>query len=139
VGELRFIMTEAAPRPIGPYGQGVVAGEFLYTAGQIPLDPATMTVVAGDIRVQTERVMQNLAAIVEAAGTSLSHVVKTTCFLATMDDFAAMNEVYSKWFGDHRPARSAVAAKTLPRNVLIEIDAVALVRPAVSGDSSDGQ
>jgi 2-iminobutanoate/2-iminopropanoate deaminase len=124
---MRFVETEGAPKAIGPYSQGVVANGFLYTAGQIALDPATMEVVAGDVRAQTERVMVNLAAIVAAAGTSLDRVVKTTVFLADMADFPAMNEVYARHFGHHRPARSSVAVRTLPKNVLVEIDVVALV------------
>jgi len=127
VSDLRFVATDAAPKAIGPYSQGVIANGFLYTAGQIALDPATMEIVPGDVKAQTERVMKNLDAILKAAGTSLVRVVKTTVFLADMGDFAAMNEVYAKWFGAHKPARSTVAAKTLPRNVLVEIDVVALV------------
>lgn len=127
MSDLRFVATDAAPKAIGPYSQGVIANGFLYTAGQIALDPATMEIVPGDVKAQTERVMKNLDAILKAAGTSLARVVKTTVFLADMGDFAAMNEVYAKWFGAHKPARSTVAAKTLPRNVLVEIDVVALV------------
>jgi 2-iminobutanoate/2-iminopropanoate deaminase len=127
MSQLRFVATDSAPKAIGPYSQGVIANGFLYTAGQIAFDPATMTVVEGDVKVQTERVMANLDAILKAGGTSLSRVVKTTCFLADMGDFAAFNEVYAKWFGDHKPARSTVAAKTLPRNVLVEVDVVAVV------------
>ncbi|MBI1723567.1 MAG: RidA family protein [Gemmatimonadetes bacterium] len=127
MSDLRFVATDASPQAIGPYSQGVIANGCLYTAGQIALDPATMEVVPGDVTAQTERVMKNLDAILKAAGSSLSRVVKTTCFLAAMDDFAAMNEVYARWFGDHKPARSTVAVKTLPKNVLVEIDVVALV------------
>lgn len=127
MSDLRFIATDSAPKALGPYSQGVIANGFLYTAGQIALDPATMEVVPGGVTAQTERVMKNLDAILKAAGSSLSRVVKTTCFLATIDDFARMNEVYERWFGDHRPARSTVAVKTLPKNVLVEIDVVALV------------
>ncbi|HXY69739.1 MAG TPA: Rid family detoxifying hydrolase, partial [Gemmatimonadales bacterium] len=105
--------------------QAVVAGGFLFTSGQIALDPGTMQVVEGDIRAQTERVLQNIAAVLEEAGSSFRHVVKTTVFLANMDDFGGMNEVYAQAFGDHRPARSTVAVKTLPRNVLVEIDVIA--------------
>jgi 2-iminobutanoate/2-iminopropanoate deaminase len=127
MADLRFVATDHAPKAIGPYSQGVIANGFLYTAGQIALDPATMEVVPGGVTAQTERVMKNLDAILAAAGASLARVVKTTVFLADMGDFAAMNEVYAKWFGDHKPARSTVAAKTLPRNVLVEVDVVALV------------
>ena len=127
MSEMKSIATRHAPQAIGPYSQAVVAGGFLFASGQIPLDPASMTVVEGDIRVQTERVMQNIAAVLEEAGTSFRHVVKTTVFLASMDDFAGMNEIYAEAFGDHRPARSTVAVKTLPRNVLVEIDVIAQV------------
>lgn len=127
MGEMRFVATDGAPKAIGPYSQGVVANGFLFTAGQVSLDPATMNLVEGDVRAQTERVMQNLDAVLKEAGTSFAKVVKTTCFLADMADFAAFNEVYAKWFGDHRPARSTVAVKTLPRNALVEVDLVALV------------
>ena len=124
---MRFVSTDDAPKAIGPYSQAVIANGFLYTAGQIALDPAAMTIVEGDVPAQTERVMRNLAAILKAAGSSLGQVVKTTVFLAEMGDFAAMNEVYARHFGDHKPARSTVAVKTLPRNVLVEIDVVAVV------------
>ena len=123
---IKCIATDNAPKAIGPYSQGTIANGFIYTAGQIALDPASMEVVQGDVKAQTERVMANLQAVLKAAGSDLSKVVKTTCFLATMDDFAAMNEVYAKWFGDHRPARSTVAAAGLPRNVKVEIEVVAL-------------
>jgi 2-iminobutanoate/2-iminopropanoate deaminase len=126
---LSTISTEKAPAAIGPYSQAIVANGFVYTAGQIPLDPATMEIVGGDdVAAQTERVLQNLRAILEQAGASLSTVVKTTVFLRDMSDFTAMNEVYAKHFGDHRPARSTVAAAGLPRNVKVEIEAVALTR-----------
>jgi 2-iminobutanoate/2-iminopropanoate deaminase len=123
---ISFISTDHAPKAIGPYSQATVANGFIYTAGQIALDPATMEVVAGDVKAQTERVMANLQAVLKAAGSDLSKVVKTTVFLQTMDDFAAMNEVYARWFGDHRPARSTVAAAGLPRNVRVEIEIVAV-------------
>ena len=123
---MKYIATDAAPKAIGPYSQAVAANGFIYTAGQIALDPATMEVVTGDVKAQTERVMANLQAVLKAAGSDLSKVVKTTVFLATMDDFAAMNEVYGRWFGDHRPARSTVAAAGLPRNVKVEIEVVAI-------------
>ena len=120
------ISTPNAPKAIGPYSQGVTANGFIYTAGQIALDPATTEVVAGDVKAQTERVMANLQGVLRAAGSDLSKVVKTTVFLVTMDDFAAMNEVYGRWFGDHRPARSTVAVAGLPRGVRVEIEVVAL-------------
>lgn len=125
--QLQVVATPNAPQAIGPYSQAIVAGGFVYTAGQVGLDPATMNLVAGDVRAQTERVLTNLTAVLVAAGVSLSRVVKTTVYLATMDDFAAMNEVYAARFGAHRPARSTVAVKTLPKNALVEIDCVAAV------------
>jgi 2-iminobutanoate/2-iminopropanoate deaminase len=125
--QLHSVATEHAPHAIGPYSQAIVAGGFVFLSGQIPLDPATGKVVEGDIKVQTEQVLQNLAAVLEAAGTSFRHVVKTTVFLQNMDDFAGMNEVYAVAFGAHRPARSTVAAKALPKNVLVEIDLIAQV------------
>jgi len=125
--DLHVVATPHAPQAIGPYSQAIIAGGFVYTAGQVALDPATMNLVAGDVRAQAERVLTNLAAVLEAAGTSLSRVVKTTVYLATMDDFAALNEVYAARFGAHRPARSTVAVKTLPKNALVEIDCVAAV------------
>ena len=125
--DLKFVATEDAPKAIGPYSQGIVANGFLFTAGQTALDPATMQLVEGDVRAQTERVFANLRAVLDAAGTSFDRVVKASVFLASMDDFAAMNEVYAKTFGDHRPARSTVAVKTLPKNGLVEIDLVALI------------
>lgn len=124
---LRTIRTDRAPGAIGPYSQAIVAGNLVFTAGQIPLDPATGELVQGDVAAQTERVIENLRAILEAAGSSLTKVVKTTVFLADMDDFAAMNEVYARYFGDHRPARSTVQAARLPRDVRVEIEAVAVL------------
>ncbi len=123
---MEFIVTENAPGAIGPYSQAVKANGFVFTAGQIALDPGTMEIVDGDVTAQTEQVMKNLSAVLEAAGTSLANVVKTGVFLQDMGDFAAMNEVYGKHFGDHRPARSAIAALRLPKNVLVEIDVIAL-------------
>ncbi|MFN2317041.1 MAG: RidA family protein [Gemmatimonadales bacterium] len=120
-----FVQTAGAPAAIGPYSQGVITGNLVYTAGQIALNPATMEIVPGGVPEQTERVMQNLAAILEAAGTSLQQVVKTTVFLVDMNDFAAMNEVYAKHFGAHRPARSTVAVVGLPKGVRVEIEAIA--------------
>ena len=122
---MEFVQTTGAPAAIGPYSQATVTANLVYTAGQIALNPATMEIVAGDVPEQTERVMQNLAAILEQAGTSLSRVVKTTVFLVDMNDFAAMNEVYARHFGDHRPARSTVAVVGLPKGVRVEIEAIA--------------
>jgi 2-iminobutanoate/2-iminopropanoate deaminase len=124
---MRFVSTESAPRAIGPYSQGVIANGLLYTAGQIALDPATMQVEAEGITEQTERVMANLAAILAAAGTDFSKVVKTTVFLTDMADFQAMNDVYARAFGAHRPARSTVAVAGLPKGVRVEIEVVAQV------------
>jgi len=125
---LEQVQTDQAPAAIGPYSQGMIAGGLVFTAGQIPLDPATMQLVEGDIATQTERVMQNVAAVLRAAGADLSTVVKTTVFLRDMNDFAAMNEVYGRHFGDHKPARSTVQAARLPRDVAVEIEAIAVVR-----------
>ncbi len=121
-----YVNTQKAPRAIGPYSQAVVAGNTIYTAGQIALDPETMELAEGDVASQTDRVLRNLAAILEAAGSSLNHVVRTTVYLVDMADFPAMNEVYSRHFGDHRPARSTVAVAALPRGARVEIDAVAI-------------
>ncbi|HEU5217607.1 MAG TPA: RidA family protein [Gemmatimonadales bacterium] len=121
-----FVSTPDAPKAIGPYSQAVTYGDVIYTAGQIALDPATMEIVAEGIREQTEQVLANLEAVLKAAGSDLSRVLKTTVFLQSMSDFAAMNEVYSRRFGAHRPARSTVAAAGLPRNVLVEIEVVAV-------------
>jgi len=127
MADLRKVQTDQAPAAIGPYSQGIVAHGFVYTAGQIPLDPATGNLVEGDIAAQTERVMRNVQAVLQAAGADLSTVVKTTVFLRDMGDFAAMNEVYGRWFGDHAPARSTVQAARLPRDVAVEIEAIAVV------------
>lgn len=122
---MQMISTPDAPKAIGPYSQAVLVNGFLYTAGQIALDPASMELVAGGIVEQTERVFRNLEAVLRAAGLTFQHVVKTTVFLQDMAEFAAMNEVYARHFGDHRPARSTVAAAALPRNARVEIDLVA--------------
>lgn len=127
MAELKAISTDGAPAAIGPYAQAQVVGGLVFTAGQIPLDPATGGLVQGDIRAQTERVLENLAAILQAAGASLGTVVKTTVFLQDMGDFAAMNEVYAARFGDHKPARSTVEASRLPKDVRVEIEAIAAV------------
>jgi 2-iminobutanoate/2-iminopropanoate deaminase len=122
-----IIHTDSAPKAIGPYSQAIRVGELLFCSGQIPLDPATMNIVEGEIETQTRRVLQNLSAVLQAAGTSLSRVVKTTVFLQDMGEFARMNTVYGEFFTDNRPARSTVQVAALPRNVKIEIEAVALV------------
>jgi 2-iminobutanoate/2-iminopropanoate deaminase len=124
--ELGRIQTDRAPAAIGPYSQAITTGELVFTAGQIALDPASMEIVPGDVSAQTDRVMANLAAILAAADSSLQRVVKTTVFLKDMGDFAAMNAVYGRHFGDHKPARSTVEAARLPKDVLVEIEAVAL-------------
>ena len=120
------IQTDNAPKAIGPYSQAIKANGFVYASGQIPLDPATMQIVEGGIREQTDRVMNNLSAVLEAAGSSLARVVKTTVFLADLNDFADMNEVYGRFFGETPPARSTVQVSRLPRDVRIEIDVIAL-------------
>ncbi len=124
----RIVHTDQAPAAIGPYSQGIVAGNFLFTAGQIALDPATGQIVQGDVTVQTERVLKNLTAVLESAGTSWADVVKTTVYLQDMADFPRVNEVYGRMIGDARPARSTVQVSGLPRGVLVEIDAVAVVK-----------
>lgn len=121
----RTVQSDSAPAAIGPYSQGIIAGGFLYTAGQIPLDPVTRQVVDGDIVAQTRRVMDNLEAVLAAAGASWKDVVKTTVYLQDMGDFPRMNEVYAAVMGDTRPARSTVQVAALPRGVLVEIDLVA--------------
>ena len=125
---MEFVSTDRAPKAIDPYSQATRAGGFLFTAGQIALDPASMEIVSGGIPEQTERVMANLAAILAAAGLGFADVVKTTVFLTDMGDFQAMNEVYARAFGDHRPARSTVAVSGLPRGVNVEIEVVAQLR-----------
>ncbi len=121
---MKQISTDKAPAAIGPYSQGFVSGNILFSAGQIALDPATGEVVGDDITAQTEQVMKNLGAILEAAGSSYEKTLKTTCFLADMADFAAFNEVYGKYFTG-KPARSCVAVKTLPKNLLVEVEVIA--------------
>lgn len=128
MSEMRFTQTDQAPAAIGPYSQAVVVDGFVFCSGQIPLDPATMELEQGDVQAQTELVLRNLAAVLNASGSSMSQVVKTTVFLKDMGDFAAMNEVYARHFGDHRPARAAVQAAALPKDVSVEIECVARVR-----------
>ena len=122
-----IIATESAPRAIGPYSQAVRAGNLIFASGQIPIDPATGEFVSGEIAEQTEQVLRNISAVFEAAGASLNEVVKTTVFLADMDDFTAMNDVYARFFGEHRPARATVQAARLPRDAKVEIEAIAVV------------
>lgn len=123
---MRVVATEKAPKALGPYSQGYVHGGIFYSAGQIPINPATDSIEAVTIEEQTEQVCKNLQAVLEAAGTSFDNVLKTTCFLSDMGDFAAFNEVYAKYFTS-KPARSCVAVKTLPKNVLCEIEMIAVV------------
>ena len=122
-----IVATERAPRAIGPYSQAVRSGNFLFASGQIPIDPATGEFVAGGIAEQTEQVMRNVSAILEAAGAGLQQVVKTTVFLADMEDFTAMNEVYGRFFGEDPPARATVQAARLPRDARVEIEAIAIL------------
>lgn len=121
---LKKISTDKAPAAIGPYSQGIIAGDMLFASGQIPINPATGEIEGGDITVQAEQVMKNVGALLEAAGADYEQVVKTTCFLADMGDFAAFNEVYARYFTE-KPARSCVAVKTLPKNVLCEVEVIA--------------
>lgn len=125
MAEIRRIHTENAPEAVGPYSQAIEVNGIVYSSGQIPLDPATGEIVEGDIKVQTERVMKNLMAVLEAAGTKQENIVKTMCFLADMGDFAAFNEVYAEYITE-KPARSCVAVKTLPKNVLCEVEVIAV-------------
>ncbi len=126
--ELRAVSTDQAPAAIGPYAQAIVSDGWIFASGQIPLDPDSMEIVEGGITAQTHQVLRNLAAVLEAAGGGLDTVVKTTVFLSDMGNFAAMNEVYAEYFGSHRPARAAVEAAGLPKNVDVEIEAVARLR-----------
>ncbi|HEX8651119.1 MAG TPA: RidA family protein [Pyrinomonadaceae bacterium] len=122
----QIIKTERAPQAIGPYSQAVRAGALVFASGQIPLDPQTGEFVEGGVAEQTEQVLRNLSAVLEAAGTSLDRVVKTTVFLADMNDFAAMNEVYGRYFSQDAPARATVEAARLPRDARVEIEAIAM-------------
>jgi 2-iminobutanoate/2-iminopropanoate deaminase len=121
-----IVATEAAPQAIGPYSQAIRLGDFVFTSGQIPIDPKTGAFVEGGIAEQTEQVLRNLAEVLRAAGTGLEGVVKTTVFLADMNDFAAMNEVYGRFFSSQPPARSTVEAARLPRDARVEIEAIAV-------------
>jgi 2-iminobutanoate/2-iminopropanoate deaminase len=124
---LDFVSTAGAPKAIGPYSQAVAVDGLVFTAGQVALDPSTGELVAGGIAEQTARALENLRAVLAAAGTSFSQVVKTTVFLIDMADFTAMNDVYGKVFGSHRPARSTVAVAALPRGARVEIEVIAIV------------
>ncbi|WP_442598611.1 RidA family protein [Neobacillus sp. D3-1R] len=124
----KVIFTEKAPKAIGPYSQAVKVGEFIFLSGQIPVDPYTNEVVTQDIVLQTRKVMENIAAILEEEGLSLEHIVKTTLFLKNMDQFSIVNEEYGKALGDHRPARSTIEVSRLPKDVLIEVEAIAMAK-----------
>lgn len=125
---LHKLYTEKAPKPIGPYSQAIVVdGKFVYTAGQVAIDPATNQVVEGDIKVQTRQVLNNIQEVLKAAGSSMNSVVKTTVFLKDLNDFAAMNEAYAEFFSGSAPARSTVEVARLPRDMKVEIEAVAVV------------
>lgn len=135
-----IISTSKAPQAIGPYSQAVKVGRFVHTAGQIAIDPETSQLVVGDISAQAEQVMHNLQAVLSAAGTSLDNVVKTTIFLRYMKDFSAVNEVYGRFFGEGKPARSTIAVSSLPLQALVEIEAVALVPdPGVDQAATKGK
>ncbi len=123
---MKFVQTKNAPSAIGPYSQAVVANGMVYTSGQIALTPEGV-MLEDDVVLQTKQVLSNLEAVLNEAGSSMSQVVKTTIFIASMDDFGVINEIYEEAFGSHKPARATVAVKTLPKNALVEIDAVALV------------
>jgi 2-iminobutanoate/2-iminopropanoate deaminase len=125
------VSTDSAPKAIGPYSQAIRAGSLLFISGQVPIDPATGAIIAGDIAAQARRVLENIGAILQAAGASYDAVVRTTVFLADMNDFAAMNEVYARYFTAPAPARSTVQAARLPRDARIEIDAIAVLKAEV--------
>jgi 2-iminobutanoate/2-iminopropanoate deaminase len=127
MSDLKMISTPDAPSAIGPYSQAVVVDDWVFLSGQIPIDPATGELIEGDIAAQTHRVMKSLVAVLEEAGSSLSKVVKTTCYLSDMGNFAEMNAVYAEYFGDHRPARATVQAAGLPKAVDVEIDVIAKI------------
>ena len=122
-----IISTEHAPSAIGPYSQAVKTGNMVFVSGQIPIDPQTGEFVSSEVAAQTEQVLKNLSAVLEAAGSSLNNVVKTTVFLADMNDFAAMNEIYGRFFSDNKPARATVQAARLPRDARVEIEAIGLI------------
>jgi len=125
----QIIATDRAPRAIGPYSQAVRAGNLVFASGQIPIDPVTGEFVAGGVAEQTEQVLRNLTSVFAAAGVELNQIVKTTVFLADMEDFAAMNEVYGRFFGEQPPARATVQAARLPRDAKVEIEAIAVSEP----------
>ena len=122
---MRTISTDKAPKAIGPYSQGIAASGFLFLSGQVPLDPGTGQLVQGSVQEEVTRILDNLKAVLEAGGSGLHRVVRTSVYLTSLEDFAAMNEVYARYFGDHRPARSTVQVSALPRGARVEIDAIA--------------
>jgi len=122
---MRTISTDKAPKAIGPYSQGITASGFLFLSGQVPLDPGTGQLVQGTVQEEVTRILDNLKAVLEAGGSGLQRVVRTTVYLTSLEDFASMNEVYARYFGDHRPARSTVQVSALPRGARVEIDAIA--------------
>ncbi|KAG8830227.1 hypothetical protein FRB91_002686 [Serendipita sp. 411] len=126
MSQIQIVSTPNAPSAIGPYQQAIKANGFVFVSGCIPLEPTSMEIVPGEITEQTKQVFKNLTAVVEASGSSLDKVVKTTVFLKSMNDFAAMNEVYAQTFGSHKPARSAVEVSRLPKDVLVEVECIAL-------------
>lgn len=128
--ERKVVYTEKAPKPIGPYSQAIIAGDFIFTAGQIPIDPKTNQVVQGDIREQTRQVFENLKAILEEAGATFDDVVKVTVYMKDLNEFSGMNEVYSEYFKNSPPARTTVEVSRLPRDVKIEIDLIAVKKQA---------
>ncbi|CUS89660.1 endoribonuclease L-PSP [Candidatus Kryptobacter tengchongensis] len=126
--EKKIVYTEKAPKPVGPYSQAVIAGDFIFTAGQIPIDPKTNQVVQGDIKEQTKQVLENLKAVLEASGATFDDVVKVTVYMRDLNEFSAMNEIYSEYFKNSPPARTTVEVSRLPRDVKIEIDLIAVRR-----------
>ena len=128
MADRKRVHTDGAPAAIGPYSQAIVTGGFVFTAGQIALDPERMEIIDGGVEAQAHRVLQNLTAVLDAAGSSMNDVVKTTMYLADMADFVAVNEIYAGYFSDPFPARSAVQAAALPKGALVEIDAIALLK-----------
>lgn len=128
MADRKRVHTDGAPAAIGPYSQAIVTGGFVFTAGQIALDPERMEIIDGGVEAQAHRVLQNLTAVLDAAGSSMNGVVKTTMYLADMADFGAVNEIYAGYFNDPFPARSAVQAAALPKGALVEIDAIALLK-----------
>ena len=122
-----FIYTKSAPEPIGPYSQAIKSGNFIFSSGQIPIDPATGNIVAGDVKNQTRQTLENIKAILNASGSDISKVVKVTLYLKNIGDFGAVNEVYAEYFGESKPARATLEAARLPKDVLIEIDVIAEV------------